>query len=91
MNKSELVKAVAEATNVTNADAKAAVEAVFAAMANEMKNGGTVRIAGFGSFVVRERAERTAKNPQTGEKVVVPATKLPAFKAGKELKDLVNG
>lgn len=91
MNKSDLVKTVANATSTTNAEAKRVVDAVFATLANEMKNGEPIRIAGFGTFTVRERTERTAKNPRTGERIVIRATRVPAFKAGKELKDLVNG
>lgn len=91
MNKGDLIKAVSAATNATNAEAKAAVDAVFATIAEDLKQGNAVRIIGFGTFAVRERAARTAKNPRTNETIEIPATKVPAFKAGKELKDLVNG
>ena len=90
MKKNELISTVAEAANVTKKEAEAVVNAVFAVLTNEMKNGETVRIPGFGTFSIRERAERTAKNPRTGETVTVPATNVPVFKAAKELKTFIN-
>lgn len=85
--KKELVAAVAEKAGLTKKDAEAAVNAVFASVTESLQKGEGVQMVGFGSFVVRERAERTGKNLRTGETIVIPAAKVPAFKAGKALKD----
>ncbi len=90
MNKSELVDAVASATDGTKADAQASVDAVLDAITGALKSGDKVSLTGFGTFEVRDRAARTARNPQTGETIQVKASKAPAFKAGKALKDAVN-
>ena len=90
MNKTELVNAVAEAAALSKKDADKAVAAVFGAIEGALKAGDKVQLVGFGGFEVRERAARKARNPQTGELVEIPATKAPAFKAGKTLKDAVN-
>ena len=90
MNKTELVNAVAAATNLTKKDAAAAVNATLDAITAAMGKGDKVQIAGFGTFESRDRAARTCKNPATGEKVDVAACKVPSFKAGKALKDTVN-
>ena len=90
MKKSEFISAVAAAANVTKKEAEAVVDATFATLSQEMKNGESVRIAGFGTFTTRKRSERTSKNPRTGEIITVSATNVPTFKAGKELKTLVN-
>lgn len=91
MNKSELIEAVAEKTDLTKADAGRAVDAVFGAVQDELVKGGQVSLTGFGTFQVKERAARTARNPQTGGTVQVDAKKAPSFKPGKGLKDAVNG
>lgn len=91
MNKSELVDAVADATNGTKADAQASVDAVLDSITDTLKKGDKVSLTGFGTFEVRKRAARTARNPQTGEEIKVKATTVPAFKAGKGLKDAVAG
>ena len=90
MTKAELVAAVAEKADITKKDAEAAVKATFEAVANALKAGDKVAVAGFGTFSVKKRAARTATNPQTKEKVELPETTVPAFKAGKALKDLVK-
>lgn len=90
MNKSTLVDAVAAKTEITKKAAEAAVNAMFEAIATELATGGKVQIAGFGSFKVKERAERKGRNPKTKEEIVIPASKAPVFSAGKDLKDAVN-
>ncbi len=90
MNKTELVRVVADKTGVTLAAAGDAVNAVFEAVSDALVNGEEVAILGFGTFKVNERAARTARNPQTGETVEVEASKAPAFKASKALKDKLN-
>jgi DNA-binding protein HU-beta len=90
MNKSELVDAVASATDSSKAQAQASVDAVIDSITGALKKGEKVALTGFGTFEVRNRAARTARNPQTGETINVKASKAPAFKAGKSLKDAVN-
>lgn len=89
-NKSELIEKVASATDLTKKDASAAVEAVFDTITETLSNEEKVQIIGFGTFEVRERAARKGRNPQTGEEIQIPASKVPAFKAGKALKDSVK-
>jgi len=90
MNKTELVNAVAEAAELSKKDATKAVEAVFDTILNALKNGDKVQLIGFGNFEVRERAARKGRNPQTGQEIEIPASKVPAFKPGKALKDAVK-
>lgn len=90
MNKSELVEAVAAATDSGKSSAAASVEAVLDSITSALRQGDKVALTGFGTFEVRNRAARTARNPQTGETIQVKASKAPAFKAGKALKDAVN-
>lgn len=90
MTKAELIKAVAEDSGVSKKDAAAVVDAVFANIAETMAKGEKVQLLGFGTFEVRERAAREGKNPRTGETVKIEACRVPAFKAGKALKDKVN-
>ena len=90
MNKSELVAAVAEKTALTKKDATAAVEAVFASISDAMQKKEKVQLIGFGTFQTSERKARTGKNPRTGEAVKIAACTVPAFKAGKGLKEKVN-
>ncbi|VRM18304.1 DNA-binding protein HU 1 [Streptococcus pneumoniae] len=89
-NKQDLIAKVAEATELTKKDSAAAVEAVFAAVADYLAAGEKVQLIGFGNFEVRERAERKGRNPQTGKEMTIAASKVPAFKAGKALKDAVK-
>ena len=90
MNKTELIEAVVAKAGLTKKDADAAVKATFEAITEAMAKGDKVALVGFGNFEVRDRAARTGKNPQTGEEVKIAACKVPAFKAGKALKDAVN-
>lgn len=91
MNKSELIAVVAKEAELSKKDAEAAVNAVTAAITEALKNDDKVQLVGFGTFETRQRAARTGKNPRTGEKIEIAASKVPAFKAGKALKDTVNG
>lgn len=90
MNKSDLVDAVAADTGLTKADATKAVDALFDAITGALKSGDEVRLVGFGTFAVSERAARTGKNPRTGEEIKIDASKQPKFKPGKGLKDALN-
>lgn len=90
MNKTDLVNAVAEQATLSKKDATKAVDAVFDSILEALKNGDKVQLIGFGNFEVRERAERKGRSPQTGEELLIPATKVPAFKPGKNLKDAVK-
>lgn len=90
MNKSELIAAVAEEANLSKKDADAAVSAVFDAVTAALKKGDKVQLVGFGTFEVRERAAKQGRNPKTGASMTIPASKVPAFKAGKALKDSVK-
>ena len=89
-NKAELVDNVAKVTGLTKKDATAAVDAVFSSIQDDLKKGEKVQLIGFGNFEVRERAARKGRNPQTGEEIEIAASKVPAFKAGKALKDAVK-
>ena len=91
MNKQELISAVAENANLSKKDAEAALAAFVGAVETALKNGEKVQLVGFGSFEVREIAARTGRNPQTGAEMQIAAAKVPSFKAGKALKDLING
>ena len=90
MNKTELVAAIAEQAGVSKKDAEKTLKAFTDVVADELKKGGKVQLVGFGTFEVRDRAEKTAINPRTKEQIKVPAKKVPAFKAGKALKDAVS-
>ncbi len=90
MNKNDLIDAVAERTSLAKSDAARAVEAVLAAVTDTLKSGDSVTISGFGTFVIKNRAARTGRNPRTGEAIAIPASHVPGFKAGKALKDAVN-
>ena len=90
MNKVELTKSVATRTGVTQKDAAVYVDAVIESIKDGMIEYGKVQIVGFGTFEVKERAEREGRNPATGQAMVINATKTPKFKAGKALKDAVN-
>jgi DNA-binding protein HU-beta len=90
MNKSDLVASIAEASGLTKADSARALDATTSAITSALSAGDSVAITGFGSFLVRDRAARTGRNPQTGEAIQIKASKVPAFKAGKLLKESVN-
>ena len=90
MNKNDLVAAVASASGLSKTDAAGAVDAVFSSVTSALKGGDEVRLVGFGTFSVANRAASEGRNPRTGEKIQIPASKQPKFKAGKGLKDAVN-
>jgi DNA-binding protein HU-beta len=90
MNKAELIETVSTQSGLQKADATRAVEAVFDSITSALKSGDTVALLGFGTFVVKARAARAGRNPRTNETIQIPASKAPAFKAGKALKDAVN-
>jgi DNA-binding protein HU-beta len=90
MNKGDFIGAVADAAELSKADAARAVDAMIDTISNALKKGDTVTLVGFGTFTVRERAARQGLNPQTREPINIKASKNPAFKAGKALKDAVN-
>ena len=90
MNKTELVAAMAEQTNLSKKDAEAALKAFIDVVSEELKKGEKVQVVGFGTFEVAERAAREGRNPQTGKTMKIEACKAPKFKAGKALKDAIN-
>lgn len=90
MNKTELVAAIAENAGLTKKQAETSVNAFIDVVTTELTKGEKIQLIGFGTFEVAERAARTGKNPQTGAKIEIPASKTPKFKAGKALKDIVN-
>jgi DNA-binding protein HU-beta len=90
VNKNELVDAVATAADLKKSEATLAVDAVFDAIAGALKKGDEVRLVGFGTFAVSQRAASEGRNPRTGDKIQIAASKQPKFKAGKGLKDAVN-
>lgn len=90
MNKTDLVNEVAERSELSKKDAAKAVDAVFETVTDTLSKGERVQIIGFGNFEVRDRKARKGRNPQTGEEIEIPASKVPAFKAGKALRDAVR-
>jgi len=90
MNKADLINALAEKNGVTKKDAEKSISAILDIITDALKNGDKVQIMGFGSFEVKNRAARTAKNPSTGALMEIPASKVVSFKAGKALKDTVQ-
>ncbi|MDI6600916.1 HU family DNA-binding protein [Calorimonas adulescens] len=90
MNKADLVTKVAEKSDLTKKDAEKAINAFVDAVTEALSQGDKVQLVGFGTFEVRERAERKGRNPQTREEITIPASKAPVFKAGKALKDMIN-
>ncbi len=90
MNRTELVAAIAEKTQLSKKDADLALKAFIDVVSEEMQKGEKVQLVGFGTFEVSERAAREGRNPKTGETMTISASKSPKFKAGKALKDLVN-
>ena len=91
MNKSELIEKVAASADIPKAVAGRALDAVVESITEAWKEGDSVVLVGFGTFAVKERAARTGRNPQTGAEIQIAAAKVPGFKAGKALKDAVNG
>jgi DNA-binding protein HU-beta len=91
MNKKELISTLANKTGSTKAEADRHISAMIDIISSTMKNGGKITLSGFGNFEVRERAARTGRNPRTGEKVTIKATRAPVFKAGAALKASLNG
>jgi DNA-binding protein HU-beta len=90
MNKAELIAAVAAKTGDTKKSAEVALNAILSSITDSLKKGEKVQLVGFGSFEVRKRAARKGRNPQTKEEIKIPASKAPVFRAGKQLKELVN-
>ena len=90
MNKSELIDAVAASADLSKADAGRAVDATIESLTKAMKKGDKVSLVGFGTFLVANRAASQGRNPRTGEKIQIPASRQPKFKAGKALKDSLN-
>ena len=91
MNKNDLVSKVAASADISKQKAASAVDAVIEAIKASLKGGDAVRLVGFGTFSVSNRAATTGRNPRTGEPIKIPASKQPKFKAGKDLKEAVNG
>lgn len=90
MNKSDLVNAISESVGLTKAESAKAVDAFTATVTKALAGGEQLTLVGFGAFSVRDRAARTGRNPRTGDEIQIAAVKLPAFKAGKALKEAVN-
>lgn len=90
MNKTELIAAIAQDTNLSKADAGRVFESALENLSRALARGDTVQLVGFGTFTVASRAERTGRNPSTGEQITIKASKSPKFTAGKALKDAVN-
>ena len=91
MNKTELIDAIAQDAGLSKKDSEAALKATLGAISKALAADEKVVLVGFGTFSVKERAARQGRNPSTGKTIKIPASKAPAFKAGKELKDIVNG
>lgn len=91
MKKQELIAAISQEAEISKKDADRALSAAINAISKALADGDKIQLVGFGTFEVRERAARTGKNPRTGEVINIAASKVPAFKAGKALKDIVNG
>ena len=91
MNKAELIAAIAEKTELSRKDAEKALKAFTDVVAEQLRKGEKVQLVGFGTFEISERAPREGRNPQTGEAMMIAASKTPRFKAGKALKDMISG
>jgi DNA-binding protein HU-beta len=91
MNKQQLIEAAADSAEMSKSEIENALGAILGTIEGALKSGDKVQLTGFGNFEVRERAARTGRNPQTGEEMQIAASKAPAFKPGKALKDAVNG
>jgi len=90
VNKNELIAKISDDTDMSKADVTRCVDAVFDTITAQLKGGEEVRLVGFGTFTVSHRKATEGRNPRTGEKINIPASKQPKFKAGKQLKDAVN-
>ena len=90
MNKTDLIDAIAAKADISKKDAEVALKATIESIEEALKNNEKVVLVGFGTFSVKERAARTGRNPSTGKTIKIAASKAPAFKAGKELKDIIN-
>jgi len=90
LNKTELINSIAEKTGLTKKDSEKSVNAFLQSVEEALQKGDKVSLVGFGTFEVRTRKARTGRNPQTGDPIEIPASKVPAFKAGKALKDSVS-
>lgn len=90
MNKAELIDAMAEAADISKASATRALDAMIESVGSSLQQGDQVVVSGFGTFTVRDRAARKGRNPQTGAEIEIKAARVPGFKAGKALKDIVN-
>ncbi|NCP61639.1 MAG: HU family DNA-binding protein [Alphaproteobacteria bacterium] len=90
MTKADLISAIANETGFSKKDSETALGSILGAITNSLQKGNEVRLVGFGTFKVSDRAARTGRNPRTGESIQIKASKVPTFKAGKELKDAVN-
>mgnify|MGYP005986175631 FL=1 len=91
MNKSELIEKIAIGSDITKASAGRALDSLITSVTEELASGGEVALVGFGTYKVNNRAARKGRNPQTGAEIQIAAAKVPSFKAGKALKDAVNG
>lgn len=91
MNKSELIDAIADGADISKASAGKALDAVLEAITGALKKGDQVSLVGFGTFAVKHRPARTGRNPQTGKEIQIAAANVPGFRAGKSLRDAVNG
>lgn len=89
MNKQELITKIAHESGLTKADAERALDATVSTITETLTSGDEVRLVGFGTFTTAERAKSEGRNPRTGESITIPATRLPKFRAGKQLKDAV--
>ncbi|ACM61579.1 DNA-binding protein HU-beta [Caldicellulosiruptor bescii] len=89
MSKEELIKAMSQKSGLTKKDSEKALNALIESIQEALSKGEKIQLVGFGSFEVRQRAERKGRNPQTREEIIIPATKVPVFKAGKMLKQAV--
>ncbi len=90
MNKADIISSIADHAELSKADAGRALDAIIEVVKKALKKGDTVSLVGFGTFAVRKRAARTGRNPRTGATIKIKASKIPAFKAGKALKDAIN-
>ncbi|MCY4395274.1 MAG: HU family DNA-binding protein [Rhodospirillaceae bacterium] len=90
VNKNDLIAAVADSTGLSKTDVASAIDATLASITDTLKSGGEVKLVGFGSFHVTQRAASTGRNPRTGETIQIAASRQPKFKAGKGLKDALN-
>ncbi len=90
MNKNDLINKVSDDTSLSKSDSAKAVDSIFEIITSELKNGGDIRLVGFGTFLVSKRKATTGRNPQTGAAIDIPAANVPKFRPGKALKDSLN-